>query len=127
MQTTRPNLRRVGRRLRSLRKGRGLTLADVNRLTGVTVSQLSLIENGRVDPRLSTLQRVLGAYGGDLSDLAVAEPLTVSLDDVLGWRDEGRAILESRGWSPSDPERRLDRKDRLGVDTIAERTGLPDS
>lgn len=120
-------LLRVGGRLRSLREECGFTLAEVNHLTGVTVSQLSLIENGRVDPRLSTIQRVLAAYGADLSALALDEPVTLSLHDVLAWRAQGRANVESRGLSPSDPERRLDRRQRLGDDTTSERAAVAEA
>ncbi len=42
----------LGRRIRSLRKDRGLTLGELAARSGTAASQLSVIENGRREPRL---------------------------------------------------------------------------
>lgn len=49
---------KVGERLRSLRKMRGLTLKDVATQTGVTQSLISAIERGQTNPSLETLRRL---------------------------------------------------------------------
>src|SRR5699024_5212315 len=59
----------LGKRLRHFRTRARLTLAQLADATGTTASQLSHIENGRREPRLSLLQalaRTLGVSAGDL-------------------------------------------------------------
>jgi len=51
----------VGPRLRALRSGRGLSLRALADRSGVTAGALSLIENGRNSPSVSTLKKVLAA------------------------------------------------------------------
>ncbi|ETX28482.1 helix-turn-helix domain-containing protein [Roseivivax isoporae] len=46
---------RLGRRLQALRQERGLTLADLARLSGVSRSMLSQIERGASSPTVATL------------------------------------------------------------------------
>ncbi len=116
---------RIGSQLRTLRKVQTVTLAQLSGRCRVTVSQLSLIENGRVDVRLSTLVRILGALGSDLGAIAVKEPSVIPISTVLEGRERARRRLEEAGIGDSSPELRLDRKDGLGVDTSAERQGLP--
>jgi DNA-binding XRE family transcriptional regulator len=45
----------VGRRLRALRKGREITLADLSEATGISVSTLSRLESGARRPTLELL------------------------------------------------------------------------
>ena len=52
----------VGRRLRALRKAQGLTLKDVQRLTGLNPETISRAERG-LGPTLATVIRLLRAYG----------------------------------------------------------------
>ncbi|MEC5200602.1 putative transcriptional regulator/DNA-binding XRE family transcriptional regulator [Arthrobacter sp. PL16] len=72
----------LGRRVRHLRKAKGMTLDELGTAVGTVASQLSLIENGKREPKLSMLQR-----------LAVA--LDVTIDDLLGSEPPSRrAALE---------------------------------
>ncbi len=48
----------IGRRLRDLRKSKGLTLRDVADQAGFTQSLLSAIERGRTNPSLETLRKL---------------------------------------------------------------------
>ncbi|MYJ35925.1 MAG: helix-turn-helix transcriptional regulator, partial [Acidimicrobiaceae bacterium] len=48
---TEPDLLVLGRRLRHVRRTRGLTLADLAERTGRPPAYLSRLENGRVEPR----------------------------------------------------------------------------
>src|SRR6195952_4424578 len=59
----------IGRRLRHLRRARGLTLHDMGRLTGVSGSAISLIENGKREPKLSLLTSLAAALDTDLADV----------------------------------------------------------
>lgn len=60
---------RPGAALKALRAKRGLTLADVSDLTGMNVSTLSKIENGKVALTLEKLLRISDGLGVDLTEL----------------------------------------------------------
>lgn len=64
-----PVLATVGSRLRQARLAQGLTLHETARLTGISASALSLIETGKRDPRLTTLDRLATALRLPLPDL----------------------------------------------------------
>ena len=61
------SLRDVIRRLRWIRELDGLTREDVAKRMGSSVSVIRQIENGKVDPKLSTLRRYALACGGEIS------------------------------------------------------------
>jgi transcriptional regulator with XRE-family HTH domain len=60
-ETTTPDHVDVGLRLRRLRVDRGLSIRALAEASGLSVNTLSLIENGRTSPSVSTLQRVSAA------------------------------------------------------------------
>lgn len=64
----------LGRRLRHLRKERGLTLAQVAEASGLASSQLSLMENGKREAKLSHLQKLARIYGATFDDLTAPVP-----------------------------------------------------
>ncbi len=64
----------LGRRIRHFRTARSLTLDQLGAQVGVTSSQLSLIENGHREPRISLLQTIATALGVGVPDLLTAEP-----------------------------------------------------
>jgi transcriptional regulator with XRE-family HTH domain len=64
----------LGQRVRHLRRGRGMTLAQLAAATGSASSALSMIENGRREPRLSLLQAIAGALDVPVEDLLRSEP-----------------------------------------------------
>jgi transcriptional regulator with XRE-family HTH domain len=117
----------AGMLLRKRREAAQLTLADVSQRSGVTVAHLSRIENGLADPRLSTLQRVLEAVGGTLSDLETPQVVTVPVDAVLERRVVGQERVDRAGLSSSNPGGRLDRKERVGIDVTMERSAMEPS
>ncbi|HPT95788.1 MAG TPA: helix-turn-helix domain-containing protein [Microbacteriaceae bacterium] len=59
----------LGHRIRHHRTRNGMTLDELGALVGVAGSQLSLIENGKREPKLSLLQAIAAATGTDVSDL----------------------------------------------------------
>lgn len=61
----------VGARLRAARKAQGASLRSVASAVGVSASLLSLVENGRTQPSVSTL-------------MALVTHLGITFDDVLG-------------------------------------------
>ncbi|MFV4913242.1 XRE family transcriptional regulator [Microbacterium lacticum] len=64
----------LGHRIRHHRVARGYTLDELGALVGVAGSQLSLIENGKREPKLSLLQAIAHATGTDVTDLLSPEP-----------------------------------------------------
>jgi transcriptional regulator with XRE-family HTH domain len=65
----------IGRRIRQLRTQRGLTLDELAAAVGRAPSQLSMIENGRREAKLSMLQALARALGTGLDALLSSEPL----------------------------------------------------
>lgn len=63
------NLSAFGQRLRHFRRARGFTLAQLGERVGSAPSQLSLLENGHREPKLSLLSALAGALGISVSDL----------------------------------------------------------
>lgn len=64
----------LGRRVRHLRKAKGLTLDELGAAVGTVASQLSLVENGKREPKLGMLQRLAAALGVTIDELLGAEP-----------------------------------------------------
>ncbi|MBH1938774.1 helix-turn-helix domain-containing protein [Streptomyces sp. AV19] len=60
---------RVGRRLRELRSGRGLSLSELARRSGIGKGTLSELESGRRNPTLETLYALTTALSAPLSAL----------------------------------------------------------
>jgi transcriptional regulator with XRE-family HTH domain len=65
----------IGRRVRQLRKARNWTLQDLADRVGRTPSALSMLENGRREPRLSVLQALAEAFDVPVADLLGTAPL----------------------------------------------------
>src|SRR4051794_9191567 len=65
----------IGRRIRQLRTQRGLTLEELAAAVDRAPSQLSMIENGRREPKLTLLQAIARALGSTLDALLESEPL----------------------------------------------------
>jgi transcriptional regulator with XRE-family HTH domain len=64
----------VGPRLRSLRRARGTTLAQLSETTGISLSTLSRLESGRRKPTLELLLPLARAHGVPLDELVGAPP-----------------------------------------------------
>jgi transcriptional regulator with XRE-family HTH domain len=69
-QTASTPFDKIGPRLRDLRHRHGLTLAELGRLTGVSVSTLSRLESGLRKPTLDLLLPLGRIYGASLDELA---------------------------------------------------------
>ncbi|MGC9530423.1 MAG: helix-turn-helix domain-containing protein [Candidatus Bipolaricaulaceae bacterium] len=59
----------LGRRLRQLRQGQGLTLRELARRVGKSESYLSRVEHGRIDLSLSTLKEIADQLGRPIAHL----------------------------------------------------------
>ena len=63
-----------GQRLRHVRRARGLTLAELGARVGRAPSVLSLLENGRREPRLSLIEALASALSVPTAELLRSEP-----------------------------------------------------
>ena len=65
----------IGRRIRQLRTERRMTLDDLAAAVDRAPSQLSMIENGKREPKLTLLRTIARALGTNLDALLESEPL----------------------------------------------------
>ncbi len=65
----------LGQRLREYRKAHGMRLADISQITGINVSTLSKIENGKISLNFSTV-------------LKIAEDLSLPIANLIGPVDD---------------------------------------
>lgn len=70
--------RRIGRRLKALREDRNLSQRDLAKLADMSGPQLSKIESGNFDLRLSTVRTLLRALDADFADIANGDAPEVS-------------------------------------------------
>ena len=113
-----------GSRLREIRELNRLSISDVFERTGVSRAQISLIENGKADPRLSTVLKLLSSYGATLADLEPVRARVLTIDEISERARRGARRLDEVGIGPSDPLARLDRKKSRGAITEIERQAL---
>ncbi|HET9895869.1 MAG TPA: helix-turn-helix domain-containing protein [Streptosporangiaceae bacterium] len=82
------DLNLFGQRLRHVRRSRGMTLSDLGERVGRAPSVLSLLENGRREPKLSLIEALASALGVPVDELMRHEPpsrraqLEISLDEA---------------------------------------------
>lgn len=82
----------IGRQLRAFRRQKGMTGADLARLTGISVGMLSKIENGQTSPSLTTLQ-------------ALAQALSVPLTSFFRGFEEHRPAVHTKAGEGVETER----------------------
>jgi transcriptional regulator with XRE-family HTH domain len=63
----------VGTRLRMLRTGAGLSIRALAEMSGLNVNTLSLIENGKTSPSVSTLQQLAQGLGVPVTEFFMME------------------------------------------------------
>lgn len=71
----------VGERIKKLREKKGLSTTDLSRLTGISQSTISKLENGKRKPELSTLEKI-------------ADALIVTVDRLSG--ESASSIIEDK-------------------------------
>jgi transcriptional regulator with XRE-family HTH domain len=69
----------VGRQLRDVRSSHGLSLRALSKLSGLNVNTLSLIENGKTSPSVSTLQLLAAALQVPITAFFESEPARKSI------------------------------------------------
>jgi transcriptional regulator with XRE-family HTH domain len=95
----------VGQRLRAARDNRGLTLAQLANLTGLTKAHLSRLESGERQASIGALVGLSSALGTKVSTLlgedVNASPLTAYAADVPRHRVNGLEIASCSGFDES--------------------------
>lgn len=86
----------LGRRLRSLRRARRLTLEELAAATGFTTGYLSQIETGEAVPSLAALSAIAHALGTDMSSFFPFETAPKVHVSRVGDRDRLRIAPNSR-------------------------------
>ncbi len=71
---TSPTAVLLGAAVRARRQKLSLNLEHLSRLSGVGIATLSHFENGNRDPRVSTIDRILGALRCNLRELLEEAP-----------------------------------------------------
>ena len=91
----------IGRRIRMLRGERGLTLDDLGTAIGRAASQVSVLENGKREAKVSDLQTIARALGVTLDELLSAEaPTGRDALEIALERAQAGPLFSSLGLGP---------------------------
>lgn len=96
-QTEEANLQ-IGKRIRDLRKRKGLTLQELADQVGISISYLSQIENGRVNLNISNLESISKMLGSPLVSLftnEIQDSVSVVRSSERRWFALGELASES--------------------------------
>jgi transcriptional regulator with XRE-family HTH domain len=91
-----PDRQNPGATLRSIRHAKGWTLADVSRVTGLTVSTLSKVENGKMSLSYDKMVRIATGLGIDIGVLFAA-PVADKPANVSEFAPSGRRSITRKG------------------------------
>ncbi|MCU1421461.1 MAG: family transcriptional regulator [Microbacteriaceae bacterium] len=102
------DLATLGQRIRHFRTEANLTLDQLGATVGIAGSQLSLMENGRREPRLSLLQSIASTVGVQVADLLDEKPPTrrAALEIELDRMQKG-AVYQGLGLPVIRPARTM--------------------
>lgn len=96
---------RVGARVRSLRRERGLTIEQLAAATGLTKGFISQLERDRTAPSLSSIARICDALGVRLSHIFEREPAPALVRRHERQQVDSRVTTVSHLLSSRDEER----------------------
>lgn len=82
----------IGREARAFRRQKGITVADLSKITGLSIGMLSKIENGHTSPSLTTLQ-------------TLAHALSVPVTAFFRRFEESRAAVHTKSGQGVEMER----------------------
>jgi transcriptional regulator with XRE-family HTH domain len=111
----------LGPRIRSLRESRGWNLTDLAARTGLDPANLSRLERGEGNPRLSTLERLADALGCRVN---LVQPTLQTLATVTQRADRGRQRLAAAATASPSPWQRIAWKAARGDDVAIEAAAL---
>jgi transcriptional regulator with XRE-family HTH domain len=70
----------VGEKIRAVREAKGLSQKEVALILVMNPSQYSKIENGKVDPQFSTIEKIANALGVDIADIFNSNKVITDID-----------------------------------------------
>ncbi len=92
------NNKDIGNKLRTLRKSQGISLLQLAEHVGKTKSYISMIENGKANPSLSTLKNIVSFFGMDLATFFNNdENKSHSGKEVFKFEDDAKLIYSKKG------------------------------
>lgn len=109
-QTTREALDAIGERLRALRRGCGLTLAEAAAATRTSTSTLSRLESGQRRANLELLLPLASLYGVTLDGLVGNLESRGAPTQAYSARPAGDAVPRTLGCDPGSPAIELSRE-----------------
>lgn len=100
----------VGLRLQAVRKSRGLSQRELARRAGMTNSNLSLVEQGKISPSVSTLEKIVVAIPMSLAEFfsggeEVISPVVAREDFIQFTRQGVRLEILQLAYARSQTER----------------------
>lgn len=107
------------KRIRAAREGQGLTLAELSAQCNVAVPNLSRIERGLADPRISTVERIFAALGIRPWERERPDG-PQSLETIRRRAARGGERLAAVNLASPSPRTRIARKAAAGEDVRAE-------
>ncbi len=119
----------LGRRLRFYRKERGLTLDELGALVDKPAPYLSLLENGKKEPRLNLIMEIAAALDVAVSEVISSEPPTRrDTLEISLIRAQESSLFDSLDLPVVKPNAKLDNETLshlVGIhDALRERSGL---
>ena len=75
-------IEKVGEKIRKLRHERGLTQAELSKRTNISQAHIARIENGNVDPRISTVDQLTAALAEQQGILTVKDIMSTKISLV---------------------------------------------
>ncbi len=96
-----PSLDVLGQRIRHFRQQRGFTLEELGEQVGVTASQLSLVENGKREAKISLLNALTESLDVDMAELLDRTPPSPRAALEQRWKESvSQPLFHSLGISP---------------------------
>ena len=119
----------LGRRIRHYRNQSGMTLDRLGERVGKPAPYLSLLENGKKEPRVSLIVEIAKALGVDVADLLDENPPTRrDALEISLIRAQESALFESLGIPIIKPSAKVDNQTLVHIvglhDAIKERSSL---
>lgn len=117
----------VGQRLHALRDARNLSQRQLAELSGVTNGMISMVEQNRTSPSVSSLKKILAGLGVSISeffaaDAALEEPIFFAHDELIEITpqlagDDGKAVFKQVGDAARHSLQMLHERYEPGADT----------
>lgn len=119
----------LGRRVRHFRNQTGLTLDELGELVGKPAPYLSLLENGKKEPRVNLVVEIAGALGVEVSELLeTTPPNRRDALEIALMKSQDSSLFKSLDLPAIKPSAKIDNQTLAHIvglhETIKERSSL---